>query len=53
MRDWPLTLVAAAFFLGAAARYIAADGIDVLSAMLACLGSASFGAWLYAVGGGK
>jgi hypothetical protein len=50
MREWPLLLVAAAFFMGAAARYIAEDGNDILSAMLASLGSAAFGAWLYSLG---
>jgi hypothetical protein len=50
VRDWPLLLVAAALFIGAAARYIAADGNDLLSAIGACLGSASFGAWLYSLG---
>ena len=51
MRDWPLLLVAAAFFLGAAGRYIVSDGSsDILSAILGCIGSAAFGAWLYSVG---
>jgi hypothetical protein len=50
MRDWPLLLVAACFFLGASARYIAEDGNDLLSAVAACLGSAAFGAWLYSLG---
>ena len=51
MRDWPLLLVATALFLGAAGRYIAEDGAnDILSSILACLGSAAFGAWLYSVG---
>jgi uncharacterized membrane protein len=50
MRDWPLLLVAAALFLGAAARYIVEDGNDILSAVAAALGSAAFGAWLYSLG---
>ena len=50
MRDWPLLLVATVFFLGSAARFLAEDGSDILSSILACLGSAAFGAWVYSVG---
>jgi hypothetical protein len=50
VREWPLTLVAALFILGAVSRYVAAGSMDALAFGLALLGSASFGAWLYAVG---
>jgi len=51
MRDWPLLLVASALFAGAATRYVVEEGdVGALFVMLACLGSASFGAWLYSVG---
>lgn len=50
MRDWPLLLVATVFFIGASARFLAEDGSDILSSILASMGSAAFGAWLYSVG---
>lgn len=51
MRDWPLLLVATVLLLGGAARYIVSDGSsDILSGILVCLASASFGAWLYSLG---
>lgn len=51
MRDWPLLLVAAIFFIGSAGRYLAEDGSsDTLATILACMGSAAFGAWLYSIG---
>lgn len=50
MRDWPLPLVAALLFLGAAARVVAVDTFDVFAAILMALGSASLGGWLVTIG---
>lgn len=51
MRDWPLLLVAAIFFIGSAGRYMAEENSsDPLAAILGCMGSAAFGAWLYSLG---
>jgi hypothetical protein len=50
VRDWPLLLVTAAFCFGAAARYIAEDGMDSLAFGAALFAAASFGAWLYSLG---
>lgn len=49
-RDWPLLLVAAVLFVGAAGRYMAGGGSDTLVSILSCMGSAAFGAWLYSIG---
>jgi hypothetical protein len=39
VRDWPILFAAAAAYLGAAARFVAVDGIDVLVAILATIGA--------------
>jgi hypothetical protein len=49
--DWPLLLAAASAYLGAAARFVAVDGMDVLVAILATVGAACIGAWIHSVGG--
>jgi len=50
VRDWPLLFAASAAYFGAAARFVAVDGMDVLVAILATIGAACIGAWLYSLG---
>lgn len=50
MRDWPILFAAAAAYMGAAARFVAIDGMDVLVAILATIGAACMGAWLHSMG---
>jgi hypothetical protein len=50
MRDWPILFTATAAYLGAAARFVAVDGMDVLVAILATIGALCMGAWIYSVG---
>lgn len=50
MRDWPALVAAATAYLGAAARFVAVDGMDVLVAILATIGALCMGAWIYSIG---